>query len=89
MLTRQGLFARETRGNTVYYTIADESVYDLCDLVCSNIARHVTKSLSEKRLSQNTRTRDEYLPDAFSDFLTSACFQRRNCADKELMKLDA
>ncbi len=49
MLTRQGLVARESRGNTVYYAIADDSVYDLCDLVCSNIARHVTKSLNEKK----------------------------------------
>ncbi len=49
MLTRLGLVERESRGNTVYYAIADDSVYALCDLVCSNIARHVTKSLSEKK----------------------------------------
>ena len=49
MLTRNGLVERESRGNTVYYAIADESVYALCDLVCSNIARHVTKSLSDKK----------------------------------------
>jgi hypothetical protein len=31
--------ARENRGTSVYYRIADESVYALCDLVCGNIGR--------------------------------------------------
>ena len=39
MLTKQGLVAREARGTSVYYRIADESVYALCDLVCGSIAR--------------------------------------------------
>jgi len=32
LLWRHGLVAREGRGNTVYYRIADESVYALCEL---------------------------------------------------------
>jgi len=39
LLTQQGLVERESRGTSVYYRIADESVYALCDLVCDNIAR--------------------------------------------------
>lgn len=39
LLTQQGLVEREGRGTSVYYRIADESVYALCDLVCDNIAR--------------------------------------------------
>ena len=33
-MTQQGLVDRESRGTSVYYRIADESVYALCDLVC-------------------------------------------------------
>ena len=38
-LTKQGLVNREARGTSVYYRIADESVYELCEFVCGNIAR--------------------------------------------------
>lgn len=38
-LTQQGLVQRESRGTSVYYSIADPSVYTLCDVVCGNIAR--------------------------------------------------
>ncbi|NLD68783.1 MAG: winged helix-turn-helix transcriptional regulator [Limnobacter sp.] len=39
VLGQHGLVERETRGNSAIYSIADKSVYDLCDLVCGNIAR--------------------------------------------------
>ena len=39
MLSQHGMVARESRGTSVYYRIADESIYALCDLVCGNIAR--------------------------------------------------
>lgn len=47
MLQQHGLVERESRGNSVYYRIADESVYQLCDVVCGNIARQFD------RLAQN------------------------------------
>lgn len=47
MLQQHGLVERESRGNSVYYRIADESVYELCDVVCGNIARQFD------RLAQN------------------------------------
>jgi hypothetical protein len=33
------LVSRENRGTSVYYSIADRSVYELCDLVCGSIAQ--------------------------------------------------
>ena len=33
LLTQRGLLARESRGNAVYYRIAEDSIYALCDLV--------------------------------------------------------
>ncbi len=47
MLTKHGLVARESRGTSAYYRIADESVYELCDLVCGKIARQLQRT-SEK-----------------------------------------
>ena len=49
-LTRQGLVERESRGTSVYYRIADESVYALCDLVCGNIARHLERRSSGRQV---------------------------------------
>ena len=43
LLTQHGLVARESRGNSAIYTIADPSVYALCDLVCGSIARQFEK----------------------------------------------
>jgi DNA-binding transcriptional ArsR family regulator len=50
MLTRQGLVKREGRGNTVFYSISDSSVYELCDLVCGNIARNIQRANTGKKL---------------------------------------
>jgi DNA-binding transcriptional ArsR family regulator len=43
MLTQHGLVERESRGTSVYYRIADTSVYALCDLVCSSVARQLER----------------------------------------------
>ena len=43
LLMQQGLVEREARGTSVYYRIADASVYALCDLVCGNIARQLER----------------------------------------------
>jgi DNA-binding transcriptional ArsR family regulator len=39
LLAQHGLVSRETRGNSAFFRIADPAVYQLCDLVCGNIAR--------------------------------------------------
>ena len=49
VLMQQGLVAREGRGTSVYYRIADESVYALCDLVCGNIARRLDRAVASRR----------------------------------------
>ena len=41
LLAKHGLVEREGRGTSVYYRIADPSVYALCDLVCGSIARRI------------------------------------------------
>ena len=49
LLTKHGLVARDTRGTSVYYRIADESVFALCDLVCGNIARQIEQAASRRK----------------------------------------
>jgi DNA-binding transcriptional ArsR family regulator len=50
LLTQHGLVARESRGNSAFYSIADPSIYELCDLVCGNIARQIERKAGERRL---------------------------------------
>lgn len=50
LLTRHGLVEREGRGTSVYYRIADESVYALCDLVCGSIGRQLARQASERQM---------------------------------------
>jgi len=48
ILSKHGLVAKESRGTSVFYRIADESVYALCDLVCGSIARQFEQSARER-----------------------------------------
>src|SRR5664279_5578023 len=48
LLSQHGLVARESRGNSAYYRIADTSIYRLCDLVCGNIARQFERTASSR-----------------------------------------
>lgn len=41
MLQDAGLVERRQGGNTVYYSIADETVYELCDVVCSSLRQRL------------------------------------------------
>ena len=50
LLMQHGLVERESRGTAVYYRIADESVYALCDLVCGSIARQLERSAQERKV---------------------------------------
>lgn len=38
-LTRAGVLLRRKEGLSVFYSIADRSVFELCDLVCGSVAR--------------------------------------------------
>jgi DNA-binding transcriptional ArsR family regulator len=44
LLMQHGLVVRESRGNSAYYSIADRSVYALCDLVCGSVARKLERA---------------------------------------------
>ena len=37
ILQDAGLLARRQEGNTVFYSIADKSVFELCEVVCSSL----------------------------------------------------
>ena len=37
ILQDAGILRREQKGNAVYYSIADESIFDLCELVCNSL----------------------------------------------------
>ena len=49
MLTARGMVARESRGTSVYYRIADDQIYALCDLVCGNIARQFEQTARDRK----------------------------------------
>lgn len=48
VLMQHGLVERDARGTSVYYRIADTSVYALCDLVCGSIAERLGRLASER-----------------------------------------
>ncbi len=48
LLAERGLVAREARGTSVWYRIADPSIYELCDLVCGSIARSFEQADRER-----------------------------------------
>jgi DNA-binding transcriptional ArsR family regulator len=56
LLMQHGLVARESRGTAVYYRIADESVYALCDLVCGSIMRQLERSAQERKVFARARS---------------------------------
>jgi DNA-binding transcriptional ArsR family regulator len=62
VLMQQGFVKRESRGTSVYYQIADPTIYALCDLVCDRITQqHMQQSwpmmtTAKKRISTHRRT---------------------------------
>ncbi len=57
MLTKHGMVARETRGTSVYYRIADDQIYALCDLVCGSIARQFEQTTRDRKAFVRTAAR--------------------------------
>jgi len=57
MLTKHGMVARESRGTSVYYRIADDQIYALCDLVCGNIARQFEQTARDRKAFVRTAAR--------------------------------
>ncbi len=51
IMTDQGILEKRRQGLFMYYSIADDSIYQLCDLVCGSVGRRygqVMKELSGK-----------------------------------------
>ena len=60
VLMQQGFVKREGRGTSVYYQIADPTIYTLCDLVCDRISQqHLAQAWpvpsATKKRSSTTR----------------------------------
>jgi ArsR family transcriptional regulator len=45
ILLDAGVLGRRKEGTSAYYRITDESVFELCDLVCGSIEDHLTAEL--------------------------------------------
>jgi DNA-binding transcriptional ArsR family regulator len=41
VLHQLGIVARRKKGNYVYYSVADDSIYALCEIVCGGIERQL------------------------------------------------
>lgn len=41
LLYLYGFLGRERHGSYIYYSLADRSVFDLCDIMCGQLKRHV------------------------------------------------
>lgn len=44
ILADHGILRRRKQGLFVYYSVADNSIYELCDLVCGAISERLTKA---------------------------------------------
>ncbi|HXG59305.1 MAG TPA: metalloregulator ArsR/SmtB family transcription factor [Thermoanaerobaculia bacterium] len=56
ILVEAGLVARRQNGNTVYCTVCDDSVFALCDLVCSSLRDRISaqSAILERRPARRT-----------------------------------
>jgi DNA-binding transcriptional ArsR family regulator len=48
LLAQHGVLARESEGTSVFYSIADPAIYQLCDLVCDNLARRFERTAAQR-----------------------------------------
>lgn len=55
VLLDAGLVGRRKQGTSAYYRIADESVFELCDLVCGSIHDRLAAELEEFSASAQGR----------------------------------
>jgi len=55
MLQDAGLVARRQEGNTVYCSIADETVFKLCEVVCASLHERLSMQAGAFGRAQTTR----------------------------------
>lgn len=48
LLAQHGVLARESRGTSVYYSIADPAIYELCNLVCDSLGRRFQATAAQR-----------------------------------------
>ena len=46
MLQAEGILSRDQKGNTVFYSISDESIFELCDMVCNSLESRLKSQAS-------------------------------------------
>jgi DNA-binding transcriptional ArsR family regulator len=46
VLSDAGIISRTARGTSIFITIADPAIYDLCELVCDSVARDLEKDFA-------------------------------------------
>lgn len=56
ILSEQGVLARRREGLFAYYSIADQSIYELCALVCNSLSERFTRAQQEFRSSRALKT---------------------------------
>lgn len=55
-LTHGGIVSRRKVGTSIYYSIADESVLALCDVVCASVRRQFAEQIRELGMDTSHRT---------------------------------
>ena len=58
ILSEQGVLARRKEGLYVYYSVADQTLYDLCALVCESLSERFNKAQQEFTSSKPQTTRN-------------------------------
>jgi DNA-binding transcriptional ArsR family regulator len=56
LLSQYDLVKRESRGNCVFYSIADPGIYELCELVCGQIAKRMLAEDDIKKMFMDAET---------------------------------
>lgn len=54
VLRQVGLVAAERHGNQMFYRIKDETVFEMCEIVCGGVVRHLQEE--QQRLTQRLGT---------------------------------
>jgi len=55
VLTQAGILSRQPRGTNAFYEIADPIIFELCDLACDRISKHILQQVeSLKAMRSNT-----------------------------------
>jgi ArsR family transcriptional regulator len=57
VLLDAGVLGRRKQGTSAYYRITDESVFELCELVCGSILDRLTAELEEFSVTPSTSPR--------------------------------